>query len=300
MSDLAIAPARLHVVHETRYVYSTRVDLAYHLACLHPRTLDSQQVTGYALEIRPWPTQHSVSTDAFGNQRDHFAFFQPHDALDVRMESEVVLRARAVEQELAGSAPWEQVRDAMRYSAGVPWVPASEFVFASPCAPAADALRAYAAPDFGPGRPVIEAALALARRMHAEFAFDPESTGIGTDALEALHLRCGVCQDFSHVMIGCLRSLGLAARYVSGYLLTHPLPGRERLVGADASHAWVGVWCPRMGWVDIDPTNGIAIDREHVTIAWGRDYRDVPPLRGVIHGGGAHTLSVGVTVTPLE
>jgi len=136
--------------------------------------------------------------------------------------------------------------------------------------------------------------------MHREFTFDPTSTEVGTHALEALRLRRGVCQDFSHVMIGCLRSLGLAARYVSGYLLTHPAPGRERLVGADASHAWVSVWCPKAGWVDLDPTNGIAVDREHLTIGWGRDYLDVPPLRGVIHGGGAHTLQVAVTVTPLD
>ena len=166
--------------------------------------------------------------------------------------------------------------------------------------PIDDALRAYAASDFTPGRRLIDAALALTRRMHREFTFDPTSTEVGTHALEALRLRRGVCQDFSHVMIGCLRSLGLAARYVSGYLLTHPAPGRERLVGADASHAWVSVWCPKAGWVDLDPTNGIAVDREHLTIGWGRDYLDVPPLRGVIHGGGAHTLQVAVTVTPLD
>lgn len=294
------APARLQVVHETHYTYSSRVDVAYHQACLHPRALPMQDVVSHALLIEPEPTQRSERIDAFGNARDQFAYFQPHESLAVRMQSEVVLQPRDLDAALDVSAPWEETAEALRYHAGKPWQPASEFTFASHYVPIDDALRAYAASDFTPGRRLIDAALALTRRMHREFTFDPTSTEVGTHALEALRLRRGVCQDFSHVMIGCLRSLGLAARYVSGYLLTHPAPGRERLVGADASHAWVSVWCPKAGWVDLDPTNGIAVDREHLTIGWGRDYLDVPPLRGVIHGGGAHTLQVAVTVTPLD
>ncbi len=293
------APARLRVLHDTHYAYSSRVDVAYHLACLRLRELETQAVTSRALDIQPAPTQHIERIDAFGNVRDQFAYFQPHESLDVSVESEVILQPRDIDAALEQTVPWEQAVDAMGYSAGKPWVPASEFTFASHYVPTDDALRAYAASDFTPGRGLIDAALALTRRIHREFAFDPNSTEVGTHALEALQLRAGVCQDFSHVMIGCLRSLGLAARYVSGYLLTHPLPGRERLIGADASHAWVSVWCPNAGWVDLDPTNGIAVDREHVTIGWGRDYRDLPPLCGVIHGGGAHTLLVGVTVTPI-
>ena len=294
------APARLQVVHETHYTYSSRVDVAYHQACLHPRTLPMQDVVSHVLEIEPEPTQRSERIDAFGNARDQFAYFQPHEALAVRMHSEVVLQPRDLDAALDVSVPWEEVAEALRYRAGEPWQPASEFAFASHYVPIDDALRAYAASDFTPGRRLVDAAFALTRRMHREFTFDPTSTEVGTHALEALQLRRGVCQDFSHVMIGCLRSLGLAARYVSGYLLTHPAPGRERLVGADASHAWVSVWCLQAGWVDLDPTNGIAVDREHLTIGWGRDYLDVPPLRGVIHGGGAHTLQVAVTVTPLD
>lgn len=293
-------PARLQVVHETQYTYSSRVDVAYHQACLHPRTLPMQEVVSHALQIEPEPTQRSERIDAFGNARDQFAYFLPHEALSVRMESEVVLQPRDIDAALAATVPWEEAAEALRYHAGQPWQAASEFSFASHYVPVDDALRAYGASDFTPGRGLIDAALALTRRMHREFTFDPNSTEVGTHALEALQLRRGVCQDFSHVMIGCLRSLGLAARYVSGYLLTHPAPGRERLIGADASHAWVSVWCPQAGWIDLDPTNGIAVDREHLTIGWGRDYLDVPPLRGVIHGGGAHTLQVAVTVTPLD
>ena len=293
-------PARLQVVHETHYTYSSRVDVAYHQACLHPRALAMQAVVSHALQIDPEPNQRSERIDAFGNVRDQFAYFQPHEALAVHMQSEVVLQPRDINAALDASVPWDDVVETLRYCAGRPWQPASEFAYASHYVPIDDALRAYAASDFTPGRGLIDAALALARRMHREFTFDPNSTEVGTHALEALQLRRGVCQDFSHVMIGCLRSLGLAARYVSGYLLTHPAPGRERLVGADASHAWVSVWCPKAGWVDLDPTNGIAVDREHLTIGWGRDYLDVPPLRGVIHGGGAHALQVAVTVTPLD
>lgn len=290
--------ARLSVLHETRYAYSTRVDLAYHLACLHPRPLAYQRVGDFALEIAPTPTHWQRHEDAFGNLRDCFSFYQAHDALEVRMHCEVDLLERHLASRLADTTSWETVRDAMRYRADSPWNVAAEFVFPSPFAPVEPALRAYAAQEFTPGRPLVAAALALTQRMHAEFAFDPKSTEVGTPALEAFRQRRGVCQDFSHIMIGCLRSLGLPARYMSGYLLTHPAPGQARRVGADASHAWVAVWSPVAGWLDLDPTNGIAVDREHITIGWGRDYRDVPPLAGVIQGGGAHTLEVAVTVTP--
>lgn len=292
--------ARLSVLHDTHYEYSTRVNLAYHLACLHPRALLSQRVGNYALAIDPLPTHWQRHEDAFGNFRDCFSFYQAHDALEVRMRCDVELLERNLMASLADETPWETVRDAMRYRAHGPWMAAAEFVFPSPFAPVEPALRAYAAQDFTPGRPLIEAALALTERMHAEFVFDPKSTEVGTPALEAFRQRRGVCQDFSHIMIGCLRSLGLPARYMSGYLLTHPAPGRERRIGADASHAWVSVWSPQAGWVDLDPTNGIAVDREHITIGWGRDYRDVPPLAGVIQGGGAHTLEVAVTVMPRD
>lgn len=295
----ARTPARLAVVHDTRYDYSARVDVAHHLACLRPRAFAAQAVSACELQIEPAPNRRSGHEDAFGNLRDYFAFSQPHDALQLRMHGEVLLAERRLDHALADATPWEAVRDSMRYRAEGPWVAASEFAFASPFVPVEPELCAYAAQDFTPGRPLVDAALALAQRMHAEFAFDPRSTEVGTPALEAFRARRGVCQDFSHIMIGCLRSLGLAARYVSGYLLTRPPPGKPRLVGADATHAWVEAWCPANGWLALDPTNDVLADLDHVTVAWGRDYADVAPLRGVIRGGGQVMPRVAVTVEPL-
>ena len=294
------APARLQVVHETHYTYSSRVDVAYHQACLHPRALPMQEVVSHALLIEPEPTQRSERIDAFGNARDQFAYFQPHESLAVRMQSEVVLQPRDLDAALDVSAPWEETAEALRYHAGKPWQPASEFTFASHYVPIDDALRAYAASDFTPGRRLIDAALALTRRMHREFTFDPTSTEVGTHALEALRLRRGVCQDFSHVMISGLRSLGLPARYVSGYLRTVPPPGQPRLVGADASHAWCAVYAGNGEWIDCDPTNRTLCGTDHLTLAWGRDYSDVPPVTGVCVGGSQHRLAVSVDVLPLS
>ena len=203
-----------------------------------------------------------------------------------------------------GAAPWEEVRERLRYHRGAAYDPAAEFVFASPYVPRQEDFVAYAQPSFPQGRPLLEAARDLMSRIHADFAYEPEVTDVGTPALDALHLRKGVCQDFAHVMLACLRSLGLPARYVSGYLLTSPPPGQPRLVGSDASHAWVSVYLPGDGepgrWADLDPTNDRAPGEDYVTLATGRDYSDVAPVRGVIHGGANHRLHVAVTVTPVE
>ena len=178
--------------------------------------------------------------------------------------------------------------------------PAAEFSFASPYVPRHADFVAYAQPSFAPGRPVLEGARDLMRRIHADFEYATQATDVNTPALEALALRKGVCQDLAHVMLGCLRSLGLAARYVSGYLLTEPPAGQPRLVGSDASHAWVRVWCPVNGWIEFDPTNDCLAGSGHVTLAIGRDYGDVTPVRGVIRGGGRHALAVRVSVLPIE
>jgi transglutaminase-like putative cysteine protease len=193
----------------------------------------------------------------------------------------------------------------MRYHRSAAWDAASEFVFASPYVPRDEKFLAYARPCFTPGRPLYQAASELMERIHADFDYETQATDISTPALEALEMRKGVCQDFAHIMLGCLRSLGLAARYVSGYLLTVPPPGKTRLVGSDASHAWVSVYLPREdgepgAWADLDPTNNRTPGEDYVRLASGRDYSDVSPIRGVIHGGANHTLSVAVTVTPLE
>jgi transglutaminase-like putative cysteine protease len=194
---------------------------------------------------------------------------------------------------------WEDIVRRLRYVAGAPFEPAAEFAYASPLVPLIDALRNYAAESFPARRPYLDGAIELMHRIHADFAYQGGVTEIDTPLLQIFEQRRGVCQDFAHLMIGCLRALGLPARYVSGYLLTNPPPGQARLLGADASHAWVSVWCPRLGWNDLDPTNDVRIDVAHVTVAVGRDYGDVMPLRGVIQGGGEHTLSVAVSVLPV-
>ncbi|MBI3368145.1 MAG: transglutaminase family protein, partial [Burkholderiales bacterium] len=194
----------------------------------------------------------------------------------------------------------EAVADRLGYRAGAPQPEAVQFMFGTPFAPRDAALAAFGADLFTPGRPLLEAALALMRRVHQRMTYHPNSTDVATGALQALALGEGVCQDFAHLMIGVLRSQKLAARYVSGYLLTQPPPGQPRLVGADASHAWVAVWCPLHGWVALDPTNDLVVGQDHVTLAWGRDYGDVAPLRGVIRGGGTTPPSVAVTVQPVD
>jgi transglutaminase-like putative cysteine protease len=191
------------------------------------------------------------------------------------------------------SPPWEEMCGGGAFDEG------TEFRYPSPYVEPAAVLAAFARRVFTGGRPLLSAAAALMHAIHDEFQFDPGATTITTPATRVLEERHGVCQDFAHLQIACLRSLGLPARYVSGYLLTDPPPGQPRLVGADASHAWLSVWCPRNGWVDLDPTNAVIPDSRHVSIAWGRDYGDVSPLRGVVLGGGSHELYVGVSVVPL-
>lgn len=288
----------MSVVHDTRYDYDTAVEVAHHGARLRPRDTATQKVLHWTLAIDPQPDgQVQESLDAFGNWRHAFSHAQVHDALCVSSRFQVEVSAPAALQ-AARSPAWEQVVLALGYRAGVQQPDAVEFKFGSRFAPVHADLAAYAAPHFGPGQPLLAGALALMHQVYTGMAYKPLSTDVATDALQALASGQGVCQDFAHVMIGAMRSLGLAARYVSGYLLTHPPPGQPRLVGADASHAWVAVWCPLHGWVALDPTNDLAVAQDHVTLAWGRDYADVAPLRGVIRGGGAAPPVVGVTVTP--
>jgi len=295
----------LDITHETVYRYGDRVSLAHHLAYLQPldltvHDLACQEVEAYCLTLEPEASRRSAGHDAFGNRRELFAHYLPHEELTVRAQSRVRVRPRFGASEVLAGTPWEAVRDGLRFRAEAPYVAEAEFSFASPYIPLHAQLAAYAQPSFTPGRPIIDAAIDLMRRIHGDFAYAPDVTEISTPVLEAWTLRAGVCQDFSHVMIGALRALGLAARYVSGYLLTQPPPGKARLIGADASHAWVAVWCPLLGWIDLDPTNNLlpGAGADHVTLAYGRDYGDVAPLRGVIRGAGAHTLEVAVTVAP--
>ncbi len=288
----------LRVVHETTYRYAPRVDIAYHLACLTPQSGHAQQVAGAELLVEPMPAQRRTAADAFGNLRTWFALFTPHDALRVRAESRVVVTPRFDALEPQASARWEQVCSALRYRVRAPFWPAADFLYASPFVALLDDLRIYAQPSFPAGRRLMAGAIELMHRIHADFEYRPQSTSIGTPLAQVFAQRSGVCQDFAHVMLGCLRTLGLPAAYVSGYLLTEPPPGQRRLLGADASHAWVSVWCPQLGWVDLDPTNDVVVGSTHVTLAVGRDFGDVTPLRGVIRGGAEHAMQVAVSVLP--
>lgn len=289
---------RYDVVHETTYRHVGPVSVSQHVCYLTPRELPRQSVHDWRLDVEPEAVDRSERVDYFGNHVTHLAILKPYTELRVRTESRVEVREAEQQARPASSRPWEEVRDAGAYRRGVPPLDADEFRYPSPFVQPRPAHVEYARRAFTPGRPLLEAAIALMHQIHADVTFDPGVTTIATPISRVLTQRQGVCQDFAHLLIGCVRALGLPARYVSGYLLTDPPPGRPRLVGADASHAWTSVWCPSLGWVDLDPTNDLIPDLRHVTVAWGRDYGDVSPVRGVVLGGGGHDLHVAVSVVP--
>lgn len=292
----------LHILHETTYEYVPPVRTAQHMAHLKPADHARQRLLSHRLTVSPAPTQQNESPDVYGNTRAFFSLRGSHDRLRVVAESLVSTQAPP---QPPASLPWEEVRERIRYHRASHYDPAAEFAFASPYVPRHQDFVAYAQPSFARGRPLLEAARDLMRRIHADFDYETTATDVNTPALEALALRKGVCQDLAHVMLGCLRSLGLPARYVSGYLLTAPPPGQARLVGSDASHAWVSLYLPGAAgeagaWTELDPTNDRAPGEDYVTLAVGRDFQDVSPMRGVIHGGASHRLRVAVTVAPAE
>jgi transglutaminase-like putative cysteine protease len=294
--------ARYQVLHDTHYRYESTVSLAQQLAHLWPRQCPWQRCTERELRIDPQPCKRQDTIDVFGNPLTRLSFERPHDALQVsaRLQVEVLSREYV---DLQDSPSWEAASRALVY-AGRNWeaelLEATRYRFQSPYVYLKQAFRQFAEDCFVPQRPLLLAVRALLQKIYDEFTFDAEATQVATPLLSVLEERRGVCQDFAHLMLACLRSRGLAARYVSGYLLTKPPPGQPRLIGADASHAWVSVYCPRNGWVDFDPTNNILPDLEHITLAWGRDFSDVSPLRGIILGGGEHDPDVQVTVLPLD
>ncbi|MDO9357407.1 MAG: transglutaminase family protein [Polaromonas sp.] len=305
----------LHLVHETRYAYAPTVESAHHVLHLKPASHAGQQLLSHTLTISPQPAQMHELPDVYGNIRTFFSLHTPHEELSVVAESMVSTLALPHDAGMANGLPWEQVREQFRYQAGAAYDSACEFVFASPYVPRDEAFAEFARPSFIPGRPLPEAAQDLMERIHTEMSYESDSTDVGTPALEALQLRKGVCQDFAHIMVACCRAMGVPARYVSGYLLTNPAPGQPRLIGSDASHAWASVYCPLASeaggmrladgqspgvWLDFDPTNNRAPGEDYVTLATGRDFLDVSPMRGVIRGGARHVLDVAVTVTPIE
>jgi transglutaminase-like putative cysteine protease len=294
---------KLQITHETCYDYVPAVDIAQHVAYLQPLNTNTQQLLSHSLLVQPEPAQQIAMQDVYGNTRQFFSLQTAHTQLKVVARSIVSTQARPMPESLMA---WEDVRERFRYSSKGTFDAAAEFVFASPYVPRHADFIAYARPSFAAGVPLVSAARDLMQRIHRDFTYESQSTQVNTPALEALAQRKGVCQDFAHIMIACLRASGLPARYVSGYLLTHPAPGQERLVGSDASHAWVSVYLPDLPvgsrWCDFDPTNNRdgwgTPGEDYVTLALGRDYADVSPIRGVIHGGTNHTLSVAVTVEP--
>lgn len=290
---------KYQLIHRTKYVYEGSVTVSHHLARLAPRTLPDQRCPWHELEIQPVPVGRGVHVDAFGNTAAYFEVEGKHEELVVTARSlvEVFPARRQISED---TPPWETVRDACHAEKLTPGSDAGIFRFASPMIPVGPDYAAYAREDFPPGRPVLESVMAFMARIFRDFRFDPRATNVTTPVAEIIKKRAGVCQDFAHLMIACLRSLGLPARYVSGYLETAPPPGQTRLVGADASHAWISVFCGvQAGWVDADPTNNILPGERHITVAWGRDFSDVSPLRGVTIGAGSQWLEVAVDVIPL-
>lgn len=287
---------RYRIRHLTRYDYAEAVTLSQNVAHLSPRQGDGQAVLSQRLEIEPPPSALRRRPDYFGNAADFFVIAAGHRRLVVVSHAEIEV-APPVERDPPATAAW----DAPEVQGGGQDVSAWEYRFDSAQIPCAADLRAYAEPDFPPGRPVLEAAVALSERIHREFAYDPKATNVATPVLDALEMRRGVCQDFAQVMIGALRTLGLCARYVSGYLETSPPPGQPRLVGADATHAWAQLWCgPETGWVDLDPTNACIPGDRHIRVAIGRDFADVSPLKGMVLGGGQAEVTVGVDVERVD
>ena len=286
---------RYHVCHLTTYDYDASVSLSQHQMRLQPRSNWRQKFCNYNLAIEPNPRDIHEYTDYFGNPTLFVTVEGSHARLQVRSEFDVDL-LNSPELIAKETPSWEIVRDRSRgVQIGV-GLEANEFLFDSPLLKAGDDFADYARPSFPKGRPILEAALDLTARIHHDFTFDPTATDVTTPILQVLKQKRGVCQDFAHLQIVCLRSLGLPARYVSGYINTIPPPGKTKLAGADASHAWISIWCDAVGWIDLDPTNNVIPNREHITIGWGRDFSDLSPIRGVTLGSSSHSLRVAVDV----
>jgi transglutaminase-like putative cysteine protease len=297
MRGEAMTGSRYTVDHETRYAYRVPVAQSWQLAHLTPRELPWQHVFSHELRIDPAADERRDERDAFGNGVTHFAVHGPHPLLRVRMLAQVEVDERPDARASVGPA-WEAVRDALRNDPAQDDLVPARMSEQSALVPWSESARAYAAPSLGAGRPWLAAVSDLMQRIHADFEFEPGAPTVTTQVDEVLELRSGVCQDFAHLMLACLRGHGLPARYVSGYLLTDPPPGRARLLGVDASHAWIAAYSPEHGWVEFDPTNGHLADQRYITLAWGADFADVVPLRGVILGGRGQSMAVEVSVIP--
>ena len=285
------------ITHTTNYNYSVAVPVCHNLVHLVPRTTFRQKCEKFRLLVNPQPNDMIGRGDYFGNRASYFSIDQAHHTLTVTASSRVTVNP-VPDVDPDQTPGWESLVKQLQTCATGELLEAYEFAVASPIVEPFPALTDYARQSFPASRPVLAGLLDLTARIHCDFRYDPQSTTVHTPIHEVFENQHGVCQDFAHLQIGCLRGLGLAARYVSGYLRTLPPPGEQRLVGADASHAWLSVYCGDAGWVDVDPTNNLRISTDHITVAWGRDYNDVCPIKGVIVGGGDHRMSVSVDVAP--
>lgn len=286
---------KLRVSHTTSYRYTEAVTLSHNQVRLTPREFEHQKCLSTRIRIEPFPSVLRTWIDSFGNETTYFTFEDPHPELTISLQGSVETLPRPRNNTVNGGT-WEDGVHFLRTEHTAAALEAALFTFDSPyVSPEAD-VQAYAATSFTPGRSLWDAVVELTSRIYADFRYDPQATTLRTTLAEVLTLRRGVCQDFAHLQIACLRAFGLAARYVSGYLVTHPLPGKQKLVGADASHAWLSVFFPGCGWIDFDPTNNCLPNEEHITLAWGRDYFDVAPIKGLYLGGGTSTLHVSVDV----
>lgn len=284
------------VRHRTTFRYEQEVSISQHVLHLLPRSFPRQQTREALLFVEPVPQQSVSGHDYFGNLVHYITVHEPHQELVIESRSRVNVVAE-VTSDLGAAPAWEQLLAELKEPRG-PALQAYEFTFDSPHVVSTAEVKAFAAQSFLPGRPLLEASMDLTCRIFDDFEYQGGVSDVSTPVAEVLSMKKGVCQDFAHLQIACLRSLGLPARYVSGYLLTHPPAGQEKLVGADASHAWVSVWAGRLGWLDFDPTNRLMPREEHITVGWGRDYGDVSPINGFIVGGGSHELAVAVDVSP--
>ena len=285
------------ISHRTTYRYQSDVAYSRLVAHLAPRETVRQRAQRFALRSSPEPAKDFARVDYFGNVTSWFIIDEPHDTLEIVAESQVCVDPVA-EFGLGPGRSWESLRTAFEEPAEPATRDVLQYLFDTPLTAPNAEFVAYARQSFQTERPLFDCVLELNARIHADFTFDTEATDTRTTAQEAFALRAGVCQDFAHVGLAAVRSMGLAARYVSGYLLTKPPPGQARLVGADASHAWFAVWIPPYGWIDFDPTNDMLPSHEHITVAWGRDYSDVAPIHGIVSGGGDHEVDVAVDVLP--
>jgi transglutaminase-like putative cysteine protease len=290
---------RYSISHTTQYQYSDPVTLCHNEAHLLPRSLSRQRCLDARLYVQPTPTVYHERKDFFGNRVVYFSIEEPHSTLAVTASSEMEMSSLAL-PDVQATPPWEEVQQLLRQGVSRGALEARQFLLDSPMVTASVTLTAYAREVFTPGRPLLFATQELMRRIFTEFTYDPEFTTVATPVDEVFAHKRGVCQDFAHFAIACMRSLGLAARYISGYLETLPPAGQPQLIGSAASHAWVSVYCPELGWVDFDPTNDTMPADQHIIVAWGRDYSDVTPLKGTILGGGEHELKVEVEVRKVD